>query len=71
IYSRSLGGTLNTLGRLTNGSPDTCNTPALDELNTHRYLHIEQSATVRSENRELMNTYIKQAIENYFNRREQ
>lgn len=67
IYTRSLGGTLNTLGRYTNLSPDVCNSPAKDELNTHRYLHIEQSFAVRSQKRQLMIDYIKQAIKAHFN----
>jgi len=66
LYGTSLGATLNTPGRYTNGSTDTCNTPALNDNNTHRYLHIEQSYNVRSQDRDLMINYINQSLIEYF-----
>jgi len=67
-YTRSLGGTTNTLGRYTNGSPSACDQPALTENNSHRYVHLEQSWGIRGDSakRELMTTYITQAIRSYY-----
>ncbi len=66
LYGTSLGATLNTPGRYTNGSTDACNTPALNDNNTHRYLHIEQSYNVRSLDRDLMINYINLSLIEYF-----
>ncbi|MEX6634506.1 hypothetical protein [Hyphococcus lacteus] len=65
LYTTSLGGTTNTSGRYTNGSPDVCDTAAEDSSNTHRYLHIEQSSDVRSDNRDLMIDYLDQAMDQF------
>jgi len=67
-YTRSLGGTTNTLGRYTNGSPSVCDQPALTANNTHRYVHLEQSWGIRetSAKRDVMTAYITQAIQNYY-----
>jgi len=67
-YTQYLGGSTNTLARYTNGSMSVCNEAALPENNSHRYVHIEQSWDIRESAamREKMATYIKQAIQNYF-----
>lgn len=65
LYTTSLGGTTNTSGRYTNGSPDVCDMAAEDSSNTHRYLHIEQSSEVRSDHRDLMIDYLDQAMDQF------
>ena len=67
-YTRSLGGTTNVPGRYTNGSSSVCDHAALAENNTHRYLHFEQSWTMRetAATREKVAGYVSQAIQNYF-----
>jgi hypothetical protein len=70
-YSHHYGATTNVPGRYTNGSPSVCDTPALTEDNTHRFLHLEQSWEIRSstDNREKMAAYINQAISDYYDNR--
>jgi hypothetical protein len=67
-YTQYLGGGTNTLARYTNGSASVCDQPALLENNTHRYLHLEQSWDIRTDeaNSERMAGYINQAIQAYY-----
>ena len=67
-YTQYLGGSTNTTARYTNGSPSVCDQGALTADNSRRYIHIEQSRGIRlsAQNRELMASYIQQAIHDYF-----
>ena len=57
----SLGGTTNTNGRYTNGSADACHVGA--DSASHRFIHVEQSYSVRSGNRASINQSIKSAMD--------
>jgi hypothetical protein len=65
IYTSSLGGTTNTNGRFTNGSTsDPCGTAA--SASSQRFIHIEQSYSVRRYNRSKMSDYVGEALNVYF-----
>ena len=63
VDTKSLGGTTNVEGRYTNGSINSCQSPATSS--SHRFIHIEQSSNVRSSYRTDMLNYINSAIEVY------
>ena len=63
VYSTSLGGTLNTNGRYTNGSTDVCSASAA--TSSERFLHLEQSYEVRRDQRDIMLNHLKSAWTDY------
>ena len=67
-YTQYLGGSTNTTARYTNGSPSACDQGIQTDNNSHRYLHVEQSRDIRlsAAKRDLMASYIRQAIDVYF-----
>ncbi|MBD1556143.1 hypothetical protein HC752_04270 [Vibrio sp. S9_S30] len=60
----SLGGTWNVQGRFTNHSSNACQTNA--NSSQKRFVHLEQSYSVRKYNRDDMSRYLKQAMVEYF-----
>ncbi|CCN46672.1 hypothetical protein MADA3029_420139 [Vibrio nigripulchritudo MADA3029] len=60
----SLGGTWNVQGRFTNHSSNACHTNA--SSSQKRFVHLEQSYSVRKYNRDDMSRYLKNAMDEYF-----
>ncbi|CAA6812266.1 MAG: Glycosyl hydrolase family 26/Calx-beta domain, partial [uncultured Thiotrichaceae bacterium] len=60
----SLGGTWNVEGRYTNHSHSSCYNDAT--ISTKRFIHLEQSADVRSNHRDDIANYIDQTLTEYF-----
>ncbi len=61
--TQALGGTTNTTGRLTNGSRNSCWQNA--ERSSKRFIHLEQSYSVRTRFRNEINRHIHDAIRDY------
>lgn len=66
--TRSLGGTWNTTGRLSNGSEDACYNDA--PMSSRQFIHLEQSYKVRSAYRDLMADYLAEVIDEYFSNKD-
>lgn len=67
LYNRdtsSYGGTWNTQGRYTNGSPDACTRYA--PASSGRFIHVEQSNDLRKHRRAQMNELIVETLASYF-----
>jgi hypothetical protein len=67
LYNRdtsSYGGTWNTQGRYTNGSPDACTRYA--PASSGRFIHLEQSNDLRKHHRARMNELITRTLTSYF-----
>ena len=65
-FTSSLGGTLNTQGRFTNGSASPCDQAAT--VSSRRFIHIEQSFDIRMSegDRQIMTNHIVEAVEAFF-----